>query len=289
MASDDQPGKKRFKKAQKQPSVSKKVKVTQEAKKAKEADKLNAEKKRKAELAAKLAQATKRISSQKQQSSGSLTHLPTEIHLEGNNIHTLSLPAFREQQNPLSQIQAHQLASGLHNQENNNSHPLTLPAFRRQLSPSTVDPASTSNKKQPVNRKQLQPQANSSYSDHQHSDHELISDHQGDDNIDIPPPTPAADPVTSRKKQNGKRKKKTAQQPTIATSLSTPSTCSDKSTHVLSDDEDDGDENTVITTTCDNMDCKALLLENKTLKDKAKKLQRRLDTAGKQKQLPHLY
>ena len=121
MASDDQPGKKRFKKAQKQPSVSKKVKVTQEAKKAKEADKLNAEKKRKAELAAKLAQATKRISSQKQQSSGSLTHPSTEIHLEGNNIHTLSLPAFREQQNPLSQIQAHQLASGLHNQENNNT------------------------------------------------------------------------------------------------------------------------------------------------------------------------
>ena len=50
MASDDQSAKKRSKKAQKQPSVSKKVKVTeeekakQEAKKAKEADKLNAEK-----------------------------------------------------------------------------------------------------------------------------------------------------------------------------------------------------------------------------------------------------
>lgn len=280
MASDDKPAKKRFKKAQKQPSVSKKVKVTQEAKKAKEADKLNAEKKRKAEVAAKLAQATKRISSQKQQSSGNPIHPSTEIHLEGNNIHTLSLPAFREQQNPQSQIQTHQLASGLHNQEDNNGHPLTLPAFRRQLSPSTVDPASTSNKKQPVNRKQLQPQANSSYSDHQHSDGELIIDHQGDDNIDLPPPTPAADPVTSRKNQNGKRKKKTAQQPT--TSLSTPTTCSGKSTHVLSDDEDDGDENTVITTSCDNMDCKALLLENKTLKDKVKKLQRRLDIAGKQ-------
>lgn len=253
------------------------MKVTQEAKKAKEADKLNAEKKRKAEVAAKLAQATKRISSQKQQSSGNPIHPSTEIHLEGNNIHTLSLPAFREQQNPQSQIQTHQLASGLHNQEDNNGHPLTLPAFRRQLSPSTVDPASTSNKKQPVNRKQLQPQANSSYSDHQHSDRELIIDHQGDDNIDLPP---AADPVTSRKNQNGKRKKKTAQQPT--TSLSTPTTCSGKSTHVLSDDEDDGDENTVITTSCDNMDCKALLLENKTLKDKVKKLQRRLDIAGKQ-------
>lgn len=32
----------------------------------------------------------------------------------------------------------------------------------------------------------------------------------------------------------------------------------------------------------DNMDCKALLLENKTLKDKVKRLQKRLDTAGKE-------
>ena len=105
------------------------------------------------------------------------------------------------------------------------------------------------------------------------------------DNPDLPPSPTAADSVTSRKKQKGKIKNKTAQQPT--TSLSTPNTCSNKSpkkqmTHVLSDDEDDSDENAVITTSCDNMDCKALLLENKTLKDKVKRFQKRLDTAGKE-------
>lgn len=44
-------------------------------------------------------------------------------------------------------------------------------------------------------------------------------------------------------------------------------------THVESDDDSDSDE-AVITTSCDNLDCKALLLENKSLKDK---LQNRLD------------
>ena len=52
------------------------------------------------------------------------------------------------------------------------------------------------------------------------------------------------------------------------------------STHVESDDEVDGGE-TVVTISCDNEDCKALLLENKSLRDKLKKLQRRLDIAGK--------
>ena len=53
-------------------------------------------------------------------------------------------------------------------------------------------------------------------------------------------------------------------------------------THVLSDDKDDYDEYALITTSCNNMDCKALLLENKTLKETVKKLQRRLDIAGKE-------
>ncbi|XP_068735604.1 uncharacterized G-patch domain protein DDB_G0278987-like [Montipora capricornis] len=161
--------------------------------------------------------------------------------------------AKRKQKNPQthksppSQIQLHQ-GSGLHYQEGNSSHLLSLPAFRKQLSPSTADPASTSNKKEPVNRKQ-QPQADHS-SSHQPSDHEL-SDHQENDNTDVPPPPTAADSVTSRKKQKGKIKNKTAEQTT--TSLSTPSTCSDKSTkkqitHVLSDDDDDSDKNAVITT-----------------------------------------
>lgn len=102
LASDDQSAKKRFKRAQKQPSVSKKVKVTeeekakQEAKKAKEAEKLKAEKKRNAEITAKIAQATKRISSQNQQSSGNPPQ-STENDQEGDNIHTLSFPAFRVQ------------------------------------------------------------------------------------------------------------------------------------------------------------------------------------------------
>ena len=310
MASDDQSAKKRLKKAQKQPSVSKKVKVTedekakQEAKKAKEPEKLKAEKKRNAEIAAKIAQATKRISSQNQQSSGN-PRQPTEINLEGDNIHTLSLPAFREQQNPTisdarvtssrkqAAVKRKQTkpktpkSPGLHHQEGINSHPLALPAFRKQPSLSTSDPAS--NKKQPANRKQ-HPQENSS-SCHQPSDHEL-SDHQEDDNFDLPTPTTAADPVTSRKKQNKKSKNKTAQRQT--TSLSTPTSCSEistkkQTTHVLSDDEDDSDENAVITTSCDNMDCKALLLEIRALKDKVKKLQRRLDTAGKELLTAHSY
>ena len=284
MASDDKSAKKRFKKAQKQPSVSKKVKLTdeekakQEAKKAKEAEKLKAEKKRNAEIAAKLAQATKRIFAQNHEQSSPNPHQSTEIHLdlECNNIHTLSLPAFREQQSsttsetamtpskkqvaakrkqknpqthksPPSQIQLHQ-GSGRHYYEGNSSHPLSMPAFKKQLSPSTPDPAPTPNKKEAVNREQ-QPQADHS-SSHQPSDHEL-SDHQENDNTDLPPSPTAADSVTSRKKEKGKIKNKTAQQPT--TSLSTPTTCSNKSTkkqitHVLSDDEDDCDENAVITT-----------------------------------------
>ena len=165
MASDDQSAKKRLKKAQKQPSVSKKVKVTedekakQEAKKAKEAEKLKAEKKRNAEIAAKIAQATKRISSQNQQSSGN-PRQPTEINLEGDNIHTLILPAFREQQNPTisdapvtssrkqAAVKRKQTkpktpkSPGLHHQEGINSHPLALPAFRKQPRLSTSDPAS---------------------------------------------------------------------------------------------------------------------------------------------------
>ena len=102
MASDNQSAKKRFKKVQKQSSLSRKVKVTeeekakQEAKKA-EAKKMKAEEKKNAEIAAKIAQATTRISSQKQQSSGN-PQQSTELHLEGDNIQTLSLPAFREQQ-----------------------------------------------------------------------------------------------------------------------------------------------------------------------------------------------
>ena len=51
-------------------------------------------------------------------------------------------------------------------------------------------------------------------------------------------------------------------------------------TLVESDDKIDGGE-MVVTITCDNEDCKALLLENKSLKDKLKKLHRRLDIAGK--------
>lgn len=51
-------------------------------------------------------------------------------------------------------------------------------------------------------------------------------------------------------------------------------------THVVSDDDGDSDE-ALITTSCDNLDCKALLLENKSLKDKIRKLQNRLDNAGK--------
>ncbi|PFX28023.1 hypothetical protein AWC38_SpisGene7279 [Stylophora pistillata] len=106
------------------------------------------------------------------------------------------------------------------------------------------------------------------------------------DSIDLPPPATAIHPVASQKKQNGKRKKETAQRPTP--SLSTPTTSRDKSTkkqatHVLSDDEDECRENVVITTSCDNMDCKLLLLENKTLKEKVKKLQGRLDAAVKAK------
>ena len=179
--------------------------------------------------------------------------------------------AKRKQKNPQthksppSQIQLHH-GSRRHCYEGNSSHPLSMPAFRKQLSPSTPDPASTSNKKEAVNRKQ-QPQADHS-SSHQPSDHEL-SDHQENDNTDLPP----SDSVLSRKKQKGKIKNKTAQQPTTF--------CSNKSTkkqitHVLSDNEDDSDDNAVI------MDCKALLLENKTLKNKVKKLQKRLDTAGQE-------
>ena len=183
--------------------------------------------------------------------------------------------AKRKQKNPQthksppSQIQLHQ-GPGRHYYKGNSSHPLSMPALRKQLSPSTPDPASTSNKKEAVNRKQ-QPQADHS-SSHQPSDHEL-SDHQENDNTDLPPSPTAADSVTSRKKQKGKIKNKTAQQPTTS--------CNNKSTkkqitHVLRDNEDDSDDNAVI------MDCKPLLLENKTLKDKVKKLQKRLYTAGKE-------
>ena len=98
-------------------------------------------------------------------------------------------------------------------------------------------------------------------------------------------------PETSCKKKKNKtmqgpknktRKTCTADSPTVANpsrklpAREQPVT----TTHVVSDDERDSNK-AVIMASCDNLDCKALLLENKSLKDKIKKLQNRLDIAGK--------
>ncbi|KAJ7351062.1 hypothetical protein OS493_037015 [Desmophyllum pertusum] len=89
--------------SKKQSSASMKAKLTteltdeekakqEETKKAKEAEKVEAEKKRNAGIAARIAQATKRISSQHQQNDN--PHQSNEFQ-EGDNVHPLSLPAFR--------------------------------------------------------------------------------------------------------------------------------------------------------------------------------------------------
>lgn len=121
-----------------------------------------------------------------------------------------------------------------------------------------------------MKRKQ-QPLTNSS-SSHQPPDKEL-SDHEEDDNIDLSPPTTAADPVTSRKNKMEREKRKQHSDHLLPCQhlLPTATNLQKKQiTHVLSDDEDDHDENALIVTSCNNMDCKALLLENKTLKETLK-------------------
>ncbi|KAJ7373398.1 hypothetical protein OS493_012991 [Desmophyllum pertusum] len=154
--------------SKKQSSVSKKTKKAkltteltdeekakkEETKKAKEAEKVEAEKKRNAGIAARIAQATKRISSQQQQNDN--PHQSNEIQ-EGDNIHPLSLPAFRTQLSPrtdlpstLSSKQPGQQNDNPHQsneiQEGDNIHPLSLPAFRTQLSPRTDLPSTLSSK-----------------------------------------------------------------------------------------------------------------------------------------------
>ena len=128
-------------------------------------------------------------------------HQSTEINLEGNNIHTLSLPAFREQQSSTTSETA--------------------------MTPSKKQVATT------TGRSQFFSSAFWSSREWQHW----------------------SSPFTRCRfcyiTEETKMKNKTAQQPT--TSLSTPTNCSNKSTkkqitHVLSDDEDDCDENAVITT-----------------------------------------
>ena len=170
-------------------------------------------------------------------------------------------------------------------------HPLSLPAFRKQ-SLSTADPASTSSQERPVNyRRQKTPQATTNSSQRQQNGPHWQSNHteiQGD-NVH-PPSLPAfrkqslcnGDPTsTSSQKQAAKRKHKTPQGPKnktrkscTADSATVPDASSKQparkqlvTTHVVSDDDGDSDE-ALITTSCDNLDCKALLLENKSLKDK---------------------
>ena len=102
----------------KKPTAKDEEKAKKEAaKKAKEAEKAEAEKRRNAEIAARIAQATKRISSQHKQKD--VNHQPSSVE-------------------PLQE---------------DNVHPLSVPAFRKQKT-SVFNPASTSSQEQPVNRKQ---------------------------------------------------------------------------------------------------------------------------------------
>lgn len=173
-------------------------------------------------------------------------------------------------------------------------HPLSLPAFRKQ-SLSTAHPASTSSQERSVNyRRQKTPQATTRQSYH--------TEIQEGDNVH-PLSLPAfrkqslcnGDPTsTSSQKQAAKRKHKTPQGPKnktrkscTADSPTVPDASSKQparkqlvTTHVVSDDDGDSYK-ALITTSCDNLDCKALLLENKSLRNKIRKLQNRLDIAGK--------
>lgn len=126
-------------------------------------------KRRNAEIAARIAQATKRISSQHKPKD--VNHQPSSVEpLQEDNVHPLSMPAFRKQKtsvvNPASTssqeqpvnrkqttIQAPRSSShrqqdephhhSIYTEIHDDVHPLSLPAFRKQ-SLSTADPASTS-------------------------------------------------------------------------------------------------------------------------------------------------
>ena len=316
----------------KKPTAKDEEKAKKEAaKKAKEAEKAEAEKRRNAEIAARIAQATKRISSQHKQKD--VNHQPSSVEpLQEDNVHPLSVPAFRKQKtsvfNPASTssqeqpvnrkqttIQAPRSSShrqrdephhhSIYTEIHDDVHPLSLPAFRKQ-SLSTADPASASSQERPVNyRRQKTPQPTTNSSQRQQNGPHWQSNHteiQEGDNVH-PPSLPAfrkqslcnGDPTsTSSQKQAAKRKHKTPQGPKnktrkscTADSATVPDASSKQparkqlvTTHVVSDDDGNSDE-TLITTSCDNLDCKALLLENKSLKDKIRKLQNRLEIAGK--------
>ncbi len=259
-------------------------------------------------------QATKNSTHQLQQNDS--IHQPTELeHQKDNSIHPLSLPAFRKQslstaeksstsnkKQPANRKQKTPLAaksstrpsqlpqnaspacqSELDHQEDT-IHPLSLPAFRKQ-SPSTAEKSSTSNKKQPANRKQKNPLAAKS-STHPSQLPQNASpacqselDHQEDTihplslpafrNQTLSKPLPSTASKTARRAPH--RQKDDAKKTCIGDS---------SITSLVVSDDDEIDEG-VITISCDNEDCKALLLENKSLRDKLKKLQRRLDIAGK--------
>lgn len=110
--------KKKNKSSQKQP-VPKKPTVKDEetakkeaAKKAKEAEKAEAEKRRNAEIAARIAQATKRISSQHKQKD--VNHQPSSVEpLQEDNVHPLSVPAFRKQKTSVVNLLLHQARNNL--------------------------------------------------------------------------------------------------------------------------------------------------------------------------------
>ncbi|CAH3164695.1 unnamed protein product, partial [Porites evermanni] len=156
----------------KKPTAKDEEKAKKEAaKKAKEAEKAEAEKRRNAEIAARIAQATKRISSQHKKIQQDEPHhhsLYTEIH---DDVHPLSLPAFRKQSlstaHPASTSSQERSVNykrqktpqettrqSYHTeiQEGDNVHPLSLPAFRKQ-SLCNGDPTSTSSQKQAAKRK----------------------------------------------------------------------------------------------------------------------------------------
>lgn len=198
----------------KKPTAKDEEKAKKEAaKKAKEAEKAEAEKRRNAEIAARIAQVTKRISSQHKQKD--VNHQPSSVEpLQEDNVHPLSVPAFRKQKtsvvNPASTssqeqpvnrkqttIQAPRSSShrqqdephhhSIYTEIHDDVHPLSLPAFRKQ-SLSTADPASTSSSQErPVNyRRQKTPQTTTSSSQRQENSPHWQSNHteiQEGDNV----------------------------------------------------------------------------------------------------------
>ena len=232
----------------------------EDIKKRREAEKVEAEKKRKAEIAAKIAQATKRISHEQSrddlqcnddpQESNCSTSLPEQITVNGLTASPSSTGSPSPKETPVHVYGAQKKPKKVTTNTVDSPPSSLSPVLNSGKTPAHA--GAKKNTKRTITGTANSPSSSNSAVDGKVSSQETPT-HGG-----------------AKKKATGDR--------------STPKVSARQHKNirpmVISDDEEEDIEMATILTTCDSADCQALLQENKILKDKLKKLQRKLDIAG---------